>query len=77
VVSTDEGNSGVQSIGSVVVDVIPGHYFRIIARQTSGATKNVAAGKLTSFAMTWWTESAGVSLFGGFGAAWNNTMVAC
>ena len=38
-------------IGSAVVDVTPGDYFELIARQTSGATKNVAADELTWFAI--------------------------
>jgi len=42
---------GVQSIGSAVVDVTPGDYFELIARQTSGSTKNVAADELTWFAI--------------------------
>jgi hypothetical protein len=32
---SDEGDAGVQSIGSAVVDVTPGDYFELIARQTS------------------------------------------
>jgi hypothetical protein len=47
----DAGHSGVQSIGSAVVDVTPGDYFEIIVRQTSGSTKNVAADELTWFAL--------------------------
>jgi hypothetical protein len=35
---SDEGDSGVQSIGSVVVGVTPGDYFEFITRRTSGAT---------------------------------------
>ena len=46
-----EGDAGVQSIGSAVVDVTPGDYFELIARQTSGATKNLAADELTWFAV--------------------------
>ena len=45
----DEGDAGVQSIGSAVVDVTPGDYFELIARQTSASTKNVAADELTWF----------------------------
>jgi hypothetical protein len=41
----------VQSIGSAVVHVTPGDYFQLIARQTSGSTKNVAADELTWFAI--------------------------
>ena len=48
---SDEGDAGVQSIGSAVVDVTPGHYFELIARQTSGSTKNVAADELTWLAI--------------------------
>ena len=40
-----------QSIGSAVVHVTPGDYFQLIARQTSGSTKNVAADELTWFAI--------------------------
>jgi hypothetical protein len=47
---SDQGDSGVQSAGSAAVDVMPGDYFELIARQTSGATKNVAADELTWFA---------------------------
>jgi hypothetical protein len=36
---SDEGDAGVQSIGSAVVDVTPGDYFELIARQTSSATQ--------------------------------------
>jgi hypothetical protein len=42
---------GVQSIGTAVVDVTPGDYFELIARQTSASTKNVAADELTWFAI--------------------------
>jgi hypothetical protein len=45
------GEGGVQSIGTGVVDVTPGDYFELIARQTSGATKNVAADELTWLAI--------------------------
>ncbi len=38
-----------QSIGSAVIDVAPGDHFELVARQTSGGTKNVAAGELTWF----------------------------
>jgi hypothetical protein len=48
---SDLGDSGVQSIGSAVVNVTPGDYFELIARQTSGATKNVAADELTWLAI--------------------------
>jgi hypothetical protein len=48
---SDNGDSGVQSIGSAVVDVTPGDHFELIARQTSGSTKNVAADELTWFAI--------------------------
>jgi hypothetical protein len=41
----------VQSIDSVVVDVTPGDYLELIARQTSGSTKNVAADELTWLAI--------------------------
>jgi hypothetical protein len=40
-----------QSIGSAVVDVTPGDYFELLVRQTSGATKNVAANELTWLAI--------------------------
>jgi hypothetical protein len=43
--------SCVQGIGSAVVDVTPGDYFELIARQTSDLAKNVAADELTWFAM--------------------------
>jgi hypothetical protein len=39
----------VQSIGSVVMGISAGDYFELIARQTSGATKDVAADELTWF----------------------------
>ena len=45
------GNSRVHWIGSAVVEVTPGDYFQLIARQTSGSTKNVAADELTWFAI--------------------------
>ena len=45
--ASDEGDAGVQSIDSAVVDVTPGDYSELIARQTSGSTKNVAADELT------------------------------
>jgi hypothetical protein len=48
---SDEGDAGVQGIGSGVVEVMPGDYFELIARQTSGATKDVAANELTWFAI--------------------------
>ena len=48
---SDAGDAGVQSIGSAVVDVTPGDYFELIANQTSGAAKNVAADELTWFAI--------------------------
>jgi len=48
---SDEGDAGVQSIGSAVIDVSPGDYFELLARQTSGSTKNVAADELTWFAI--------------------------
>jgi hypothetical protein len=48
---SDQGDAGVQSIGSAVVDVTPGDYFEPIARQTSASTKNVAADELTWFAI--------------------------
>jgi hypothetical protein len=44
---SDQGDAGVQSIGSAVVDVTAGDYFELIARQSSGATKNVVADELT------------------------------
>jgi hypothetical protein len=48
---SDNGDSGVQSIGSAVGDVTPGDYFQLIARQTSGSPKYVAAEELTWFAI--------------------------
>jgi len=48
---SDEGDAGVQSIGSAVVDVTPGDYFELVARQTSASPKNVAADELTWFAI--------------------------
>jgi hypothetical protein len=48
---SDEGDAGVQSIGSAVVDVAPGDYFELIGHQTSGSTKRVAADELTWFAI--------------------------
>ena len=48
---SDQGDSGVQGIGSAVVEVTPGDYFELIARQTSASTKNVAADELTWFAI--------------------------
>ena len=44
-----EPEAGVQSIGTGVVNVTTGDYFELIARQTSGSTKNVAADELTCF----------------------------
>jgi hypothetical protein len=48
---SDFGDSGAQSIGTAVVDVTPGDYFELIARQTSASTKNIAADDLTWFAL--------------------------
>jgi hypothetical protein len=48
---SDQGDAGVQSIGTGVVDVTPGDYFELIARQTSASTKNVTADELTWFAI--------------------------
>ena len=48
---SDEGDAGVQSLGSAVVEVRPGDHFELIARQTSGATRHVAADELTWFAI--------------------------
>ena len=48
---SDEGDAGVQGIGSAVVDVVPGDHFELIARHTAGATRNVAGNKLTWFAI--------------------------
>jgi hypothetical protein len=44
---SDQGDAGVQGIGSAVVDVTPGDYFELVARQTSALTKNAAADELT------------------------------
>jgi hypothetical protein len=41
----------VQGIGSAVVEVRPADYFELIAGQTSGSVKNVAADELTWFAL--------------------------
>jgi len=41
----------VSGIGSAVVEVAPGDHFKLIARQTFGSTKNVAADELTWFAL--------------------------
>jgi hypothetical protein len=49
--SRTAGDAGVQSIGGDVVNVMPGDYFELIARQTSGATKDVTADELTWFAI--------------------------
>lgn len=48
---SDEGEAGVQGIGSAVVGVIAGDHFDLIARQTSGSTKNLAADEPTWFAI--------------------------
>jgi hypothetical protein len=48
---SDAGDSGVQSIGTSVVNVTPGDYLELIARQTSSSTMNVAADELTWFAI--------------------------
>jgi hypothetical protein len=48
---SDEGDAGVQGIGNAMVEVTPGDYFELIARQTSGSTKNVAADELPWFAI--------------------------
>jgi hypothetical protein len=48
---SDAGDSGVQSIGTGVVNATPGDYFELVARQTSGSTRNVAADELTWFAI--------------------------
>jgi hypothetical protein len=46
----DEGDSGVQSIGTGMVDVTPGDYFELIARQTSASTRTLRP-MLTWFAI--------------------------
>ena len=48
---SDAGDSGVQSIGTGVVNATAGDHFELIARQTSASTKNVAADELTWFAV--------------------------
>jgi hypothetical protein len=48
---SDQGDSGIQNIGTGVVNPIPGDYFELIVRQTSGSTRNVAANELTWFAI--------------------------
>lgn len=40
-----------QSIGTGVVNIAPGDCFELIARQTSGSTKNVVDDELTWFAL--------------------------
>ena len=49
--SIGEGDPGVQGSSIAVIDVTPGDYFEVIARQTSASTKNVAADELTWFAL--------------------------
>jgi hypothetical protein len=46
-----EADADVQGIGTGVVNVTPGDYFELIARQTSTSTKNIAADELTWFAI--------------------------
>jgi hypothetical protein len=46
-----EREAGVQSTGTGVFNVMPGDYFELIPRHTSGSTENVAAGELTWFAI--------------------------
>jgi hypothetical protein len=41
----------VESIRTGVVNVTPGDYFELVARQTSGSTKNAATDELTWFAI--------------------------
>ena len=48
---SDEGDAGVEGIGSAVVDVTASDYFELIALQTSASTKNVTADELTWFAI--------------------------
>lgn len=48
---SDAGDAGVQNVGTAVVNVTAGDDFELIARQTSGATKNVAADELTWLAI--------------------------
>jgi hypothetical protein len=48
---SDEGDAGVQSMGSAVFEVTPGDDFELIARQTAGSAKNVAADELTRSAI--------------------------
>jgi hypothetical protein len=48
---SDQGDGGVQSLGTGVVDVTPGDYFELIARHTFASTKNVAADEFTWFAI--------------------------
>ena len=40
-----------QSIGTGVVNIAPGDCFELIARQTSGSTKNVVDDEFTWFAL--------------------------
>jgi hypothetical protein len=48
---SDAGDSGLQNASTAVVEVTSGDYFELIARQTSGSTKNVAADEVTWFAI--------------------------
>jgi hypothetical protein len=48
---SDAGDSGLQNASTAVVEVTAGDYFELIARQTSGSTKNVAADELTWFSI--------------------------
>jgi hypothetical protein len=41
----------VQNLGTGAVDVTPGVYFDLLARQTSSSTSNVAANELTWYAI--------------------------
>jgi hypothetical protein len=56
---SDEGDAGVQSIGGAIVDVTPGDYVELVARQTYGSAKNVAADELTWLAIEVVDDSSG------------------
>ena len=75
---SDEGDAGIQSIGSAVVQVTPGDYFELIVRQTArppGPPRtSLPTNSPGSPSRSW--SSAYVVFFRGFGVAWDDATVA-
>jgi hypothetical protein len=55
---SDLGDGGVQSIGSAVVDVTPGDYFQLIARQTSSSTRTSPPTSSPGSRLRWWSKGS-------------------